>query len=358
MDMYGISNSIMEENTLHGKMDQERQLRQATFDLATKQFKGAQRDARGRDTRTNEEDIGGNVSDIQKVIQVGTGLKEGAKGAVAGASEAVGARLAQSRATGALLNARALNAGGVTQAGEAVTDAGTGVSRGASTLGSALADGAGTTGTALKGGVVGFGQGLNKAGGGFALRGLGTADEPGVLRSVAGGGEGLTGVEGIIQKGLVKAGGGETLGLVGGKAFGAIGGLVDAGGDINSLIKTGGKSMYTRVDAATGKRVEDSGIDKAGDILTEVGSAADVMSAFTGGLLAPIAGAITLTGAALSAVGSIEDEKSDDKEVGIKSDGTTDASVAPKLNGGAIAPAYASLGFVGNMSHNPLSHIA
>ncbi len=116
--------------------------------------------------------------------------------------------------------------------------------------------------------------------------------------------------------------------------------------------------MYTRVDAATGKRVEDSGIDKAGDILTEVGSAADVMSAFTGGLLAPIAGAITLTGAALSAVGSIEDEKSDDKEVGIKSDGTSDASVAPKLNGGAIAPAYASLGFVGNMSHNPLSHIA
>ena len=335
MDMYGISNSIMEENTLHGKMDQERQLRQATFDLATKQFKGAQKDARGRDTTTNEEDIGGNVSDIQKVIQVGSGLKQGAKGAVAGASEALGARLAS--------------------AGPAVAEQG--ASR-LSTLGSALADGAGTTGTALKGGVVGFGRGLDEAGGGTFLRGLGTADEPGVLRSVAGGGEGLTGVEGIIQKGLVKAGGGETLGLVGGKAFGAIGGLMDAGGDINSLIKTGGKSMYTRVDSATGKRVEDSGIDKAGDILTEVGSAADVVSAFTGGLLAPIAGAITLAGAGLSAVGSIEDEKSDDKEVGIKSDGTTDASVAPKMNGGAIAPAYASLGFVGNMSHNPLTHIA
>ena len=355
MDMYGISNSIMEENTLHGKMDQERQLRQATFDLATKQFKGAQRDARGRDTTTNEEDIGGNVSDIQKVIQVGSGLKQGAQGAVAGASDAVGARLARA---GPALNARDLNPGGFTVGGEAISDAGTGVSRGVSTLGSALADGAGTTGTALKGGIVGFGQGLNEAGGGFALRGLGTADEPGVLRSVAGGGEGLTGVEGIIQKGLVKAGGGETLGLVGGKAFGAIGGLVDAGGDINSLIKTGGKSMYTRVDSATGKRVEDSGIDKAGDILTEVGSAADVISAFTGGLLAPIAGAITLAGAGLSAIGSIEDEKSDDKEVGIKSDGTTDASVAPKMNGGAIAPAYASLGFVGNMSHNPLSHIS
>ncbi len=354
MDMYGISNSIMEENTLHGKMEQERILRQQTFNLETQKFQKAQTDARGRDTTTNEEDIAGNVSDIQKVINVGSGLGKGAKGAIAGAKGAVGARIAEQGASDSgLLSVTDLNPVGVTATGEALNDTGS-LSRGASTLSSALAEGARTTGTALSGGARGFIAGADEAFGGSSLPSAGTFQ---ALKTAEAGGEGLTGIEGIVQKGLVKAGGGETLGVVGGKAFGAIGGLVDAGGDINSLIKTGGKSMYTRVDSATGKRVEDSGVDKAGDILTEAGSALDVASAFTGGLLVPLASAVTLAGAGLSAVGSIEDEKSDDKEVGINSDGTTDASKAPKLNGGPISNAYASLGFIGNMSHNPLSHI-
>ena len=319
--MYGISNSVMQENTLHGQIDLEREMRQGQFNQASETFKKNIKDTRGRDTSTNEDDTASNVSDIQKAYNVGTGLK----GAVQGSIGEVSAGLKAGRST-------------VTEVAQATAK---GALAGANEAGGGIA--------------------LPEALGGSGLKGLGVEtqlSEAGSLRSVAGGGEGIGGVEGIIQKGFVSAGGGEELGFVAGKAFGAVGGLVDAGGEINSLIKTGGKDAFTRVDSATGLRVKESGLDKAGEITTEIGSVLDIASAFTGGLLVPLASAVTLAGAGLSAVGSIKDEKSDDAEVGITSKGKVDPSKAPKLSGGPISQAYTSLGFVGNLSHNPLANIA
>ena len=381
MDMYGISNAVMEENTLHGRMANERAAAQANFKIAQTAFNKTIADTKGRDTTRNETEEATNVSDIQNVIMSGKGIGQGAKGAFRGGQAAVqssraAAAAAEPVAGAALASARDLNPTGLTQAGEAVADEGrlssaaSAVKSGASAVGSALLGGAQTTGTALAGGARGAVSGLNEAGGGLSLpealggtglKGLNAETQlqaAGTLRSVAGGGEGLAGVEGIIQKGLVKAGGGEALGFVGAKAFGAAGGIIDAGGEINSLIKTGGKSGFTRVNSATGQRVKESGLDIAGELTTEAGSALDVASAFTGGLLVPFAAAVSLAGAGLSVVGGIEDEKSDDKSVGLKSDGTTDASAAPTLAAAPISQAYASLGFVGNMTHSPMANIA
>jgi len=385
MDMYGISNAVMEENTLHGRMANERAAAQANFKIAQTAFNKTIADTKGRDTSRNETEEATNVSDIQNVIMTGKGIAQGAKGAFRGGQAAVqssqaAAAAAEPAAGAALASARDLNPTGLTQAGEAaeavggdsgmLSSAASAVKSGASAAGSALLGGAQTTGTALAGGARGAVSGLNEAGGGLSLpealggtglKGLNAETQlqaAGTLRSVAGGGEGLAGVEGIIQKGLVKAGGGEALGFVGAKAFGAAGGLIDAGGEINSLIKTDGKSGFTRVNSATGQRVKESGLDIAGELTTEAGSALDVASAFTGGLLVPFAAAVSLAGAGLSVVGSIEDEKSDDKSVGLKSDGTTDASAAPKLAAAPISQAYASLGFVGNMSHSSMANIA
>ena len=373
MDMYGISNAVMEENTLHGRMANERAARQANLKVANTAFNQTIRDTKGRDSTANETTEAENVSDIQNVIMTGKGGAQGARGALRGGQAAVQTSIAAQGAEGAgaggLLSARDLNPAGLTQTGEALSSESS-LASGARTLGGALAGGARTTGAALSGGASGAVSGLNEAGGGLSLpasvggtglKGLGAEtqlQEAGTLRSVAGGGEGLSGVEGIIQKGLVKAGGGEALGFVGAKAFGAAGGIIDAGGEINSLIKTDGKSGFTRVNSATGQRVKESGLDVAGELTTEAGSALDVASAFTGGLLVPFAAAVSLVGAGLSVAGGIEDEKSDDKSVGIKSDGTTDASKAPKLAAQPVSQAFASLGFVGNMSHNPIANIA
>ena len=37
--MYGISNSVMQENTLHGQIDLEREMRQGQFNQASETFK-------------------------------------------------------------------------------------------------------------------------------------------------------------------------------------------------------------------------------------------------------------------------------------------------------------------------------
>jgi hypothetical protein len=147
------------------------------------------------------------------------------------------------------------------------------------------------------------------------------------------------------------------LGEVAGRAAGAAGGLIAGGEQIDSLIESGGKSAFTRVNAQ-GQRVAMSGVDKASEFLNEAGGVADVIAASTGGILVPVAAALNLAGAITGVIGNYEDEKTDDKNIGLKADGTTDASKAPKLSAPPKTEAFTGLGFVGNMSHNPLAHIA
>ena len=336
MDMYGISQAAMEADSLHGRIALERQNAKDKYDAAVKVFNARIQQQKSGDSQKNEEDIAKDSLNVSSAYGTGRGIYGGISGAAAGASEAYS-------------DARA-GSGVVRGVAPAFLGGGADVSAGSGVLRS--------MGEGAAGGAKGFVSGLNEVGGGLSLpKALGGTGLKGITKSVAGGGEGLGGIEGVIQKGLVSKGASEEAAFVGGKAFGALGGLITGGEQIDSLIESGGKSAFTRVDAS-GKRVEESGTDKAGEILSEAGAALDVASAFTGGLLVPLAAAVNLAGAVTSVVGSYEDEKSDDKEVGLKSDGTVDDSAKPTKPSAPAAQAYTSLGFVGNMSHNPLMNIA
>ena len=101
--------------------------------------------------------------------------------------------------------------------------------------------------------------------------------------------------------------------------------------------------MFTRVNAQ-GQRVAMSGTDKASEFLNEAGAGLDVLAASTGGLLVPVAAAFNLAGAVTGVIGNYLDEKADDKNIGLKADGTTDATKAPKLAAQPIGEAFTGLG--------------
>ena len=312
-DIYGISDSVMEANSLHGQISLQRENQKLKYGVALKKFNDGVKDARNNDTSINDSSMIGNVSDVQKVYNVGSGVYGGVSGAAAGA------KATQTLAVAGRSGSNFLAESGAAMRGEDVVGGG------------------------LSGAVKGFASGFDAAGGaGKSVSELGKLG-------------GLTGAEGIVQKGILKAGGGETLGLVAGKASGAVGGILDIGKNIDSLIDTGGKSAFTRTDAQ-GKQVKMSTTDDVGEGLTEAGSALDVAAGVTGGFLAPLAAAVSLAGAVTEGVGAILDEKADNKKAGIDSSGKVGAP--PPKPGAPISEAFTSLGFVGNQSHNPLAHIS
>jgi len=276
---------------------------------------------------------------------------DAAQGVLTGAGRAYSAPAAEA-AQGILSRAGAAVSG----AGQAAAEAAAGAARGAAgaaagaagraaeALAPAARSAAGglyTAGQTAGGALSGFREGASAAGG------LGTAW-----------GSELTGVEGIVQKTITKAGGGADLGFIAGKAAGAAGGIITLGTQIDSLFETNGKTAFSRVNEQ-GQRVAMSGVDKAGEFLNEAGAVADIAAAATGGLLTPIAAALNLAGAITGGIGAYKDEKTDDADIGLNADGTTNAAKAPKLAQTNLGTeAYTGLGFVGNATHNPLDHIA
>jgi hypothetical protein len=336
MDMYGISNSVMEANTLHGQIALNEEVAKSNYKTALDKFHKTIKDAKASDSTANDKEIGEDLPTIGAAVQTGQGIYGGVKGAAQGASDAY--NLARSGVASA-----------ATRTGSTVTDAAGGLSEAAQTsflaesssVAEGTEEGAGvvrSAGSALVGGAKGFITGAAEAGGE---------------------GGGVTGVGAIVKGTITKIGGegAETLGEVAGRAAGAVGGLIAGGEQIDSLIESGGKSAFTRVNAQ-GQRVAMSGVDKASEFLNEAGGVADVIAASTGGLLVPVAAALNLAGAITGIIGEYKDEKADDKQIGLNADGTTDASKAPKLSAPPQTEAFTGLGFVGNMTHNPLAHIA
>jgi len=152
----------------------------------------------------------------------------------------------------------------------------------------------------------------------------------------------LTGVESVAQKGLRLAGTGDKVAFAGAKVAGNLGAVLDVGKGIDNLIQSG--NVFK--DADTGKM--ESKTDIAGDLLTVAGGALDVAAAFTGGLLAPVAAAVNLAGAATSVAGGIEDEKQGKKDLG----------KAPPKPTPVSSPEYETLGFVANMAQDPTKSIS
>ena len=342
-DMYGISDATMEANSLHGQIALGNQQRNIDYGKQVTAYKKNIKDTKSSDTTTNESELAGNASDIQKTYDVGKGIYGGVKGAgEAIASARAGAEATSAAAAVGRVGPVASQSAFLADSGAAMGGRTAAVTEDASaSLGriATLKAGAST----LKTAASGFGTGLDATGG--AAKSFGELSQLG----------GLSGTEGIVQKGILKLGGKEGLGFVAAKASGTIGGIMDVGKQFDSLIDTDGKSAFTRTDGK-GNQVALSTTDKWGEGLTEAGSVLDVAAAFTGGWLAPLAAAVNLAGQATEAVGSIEDEKADNKAAGIGADGKS--GPAPKQAGAPISEAFTSLGFVGNVNHNPMAHIS
>ena len=349
-DIYGISNSIAEANALHGKIALESEQRQSDYQAALTNFQNGIKAQKTNDTSENDKSIASDGATVSKVYNVGNAAAQGIKGAggaiasdIAGRAARTGAAAGGAARIGPVASQAAFLAesGAAARGGVAQTDL---AGEAAGSLASRVGSAASSVASGARAGASGFVEGARASGG--VATSLAEQMAPG----------GLSGVEGIAQKVIGTLKGGDTLAFAGGKIAGAAGGLIAGGEQLDSLIKTGGKSGLTRTDAS-GNQVELSGIDKAGEFLSEASSVADVAAAASGGLFVPFAAALNLAGAAVSTIGSIEDDKADNKKVGINSDGTTDATLAPKLAAAPISEAYTSLGFLGNQTHNPLAFI-
>lgn len=342
--MYGISNAIMHANSLHGQiaLNEER----AALDYQSKltDFNNKIRDRQKEDSTDTEFDVAKDLPDLNDALQTGKGVYGGLKGAAGGASEAY--NLARS----GIASTASRVGPGVTDASGGLTDAAqSSFLAESASVAEGTQEGAGVARSTLSGvggAAKGFVSGLSEVGG----------EASGISGQ-------LQGVEGIVQNITTVAGGGgeaaKVFGTFAGKASGAAGGIISAVGQISSLAESGGKSMFDRTDTATGKLVRESGASIASGFLNELGAGLDIAAAATGGLLVPFAAAVNLAGAVTGVVGEYEDQKSDDASVGLGPDGKAKPGTKPTAPGAPLqTEAFTSLGFVGNMSHNPLDHIA
>jgi len=342
-DIYGITNAVMEQNSLHGRLALANELAQSDYQTKLTNFNNKIRDIHKDDSTTTRDDVIEDLPDLNDAYMSAKGTYAGLKGAFVGAKEASQAFTADPATIdrAAVADLTSVERVGVGGGRGVISSAGRAVSSAAASVGETTelaAEGVRYSGAVVGGALSGAKQGLSEFGG-----------EAGQLG----------GVEGIVKNvTTVLGGGGEAaaqFGAVAAKGVGAAGGILSGVEQATSLLNTG--NLTERLDTQTGKYVKESKFTEASGFLNELGAIADVAAGVTGGLAVPLAAAINLAGGITGAIGEYKDEKSDDASVGINPDGTskTPAPTAPKL---LNTEAFTALGFVGNMSHNPLEHIA
>jgi len=167
---------------------------------------------------------------------------------------------------------------------------------------------------------------------------------------------GLTGIEGVVGGALAKASAGaggvltegaETFAKVGGKAVGLLGAGIAAGEDIDNFFNTG--NIFNKV-GSDGKIQKQTLGEDVGNVATLFAGGLDILAAFTGGALAPLAVAANIAAATESTVASISADSAQKKQ------DTKDAppSTPPPQQ---APPAFAQFGLLASQSHNPLNHI-
>ena len=156
----------------------------------------------------------------------------------------------------------------------------------------------------------------------------------------------LTGIEGIVGGALVK-GGGEAFAKFGAKAFGNVGAAIDTASDFDNLLQTG--NIFDSKNAQ-GKIVKPTTAEDIGNAGTIIAGGLDILAAFTGGALAPIAAAANIAVAAESTTADMEADSATAKK------DSKDAP-PPTLPPPHAAPAFAQLGMLANQSHNPIDRI-
>jgi len=183
--------------------------------------------------------------------------------------------------------------------------------------------------------------------GGEAVLGRGStvaAGEMGGLEGIIGGaikksfGADLSDAADVAAEGFAKTGA---------KVVGNVGAVIDTVGDIDNFIQTGNIFNSKNADGSIHKNTIGEDIGNVGTIGA---GALDVLAAFTGGALAPIAAAANIAVAAESTTATMDADAKEAK---------TDAKDPPKPAAPTptAPPVFAQLGMVANQSHDPLAHI-
>lgn len=201
--------------------------------------------------------------------------------------------------------------------------------------------GAGDVGSALARGARGAGKSIaaSEAAKGTKLFGEGAVG----LKEIGG----FEGIAARTLAGEAAGAGAEIFGKVAGKAVGQIGTGIAVYQDFDNLIQTGNIFNSKNPDGSIKKQTVGEDI---GNIATIAAGGLDILAAFTGGALAPIALAANLAAATESTVATTEADQADEK---------TDAKDPPPAKPPpSVAPAaFAQYGLLANQSHNPINHI-
>ena len=160
----------------------------------------------------------------------------------------------------------------------------------------------------------------------------------------------IGGFEGIAARtlgGEAAGAGAELFGKVAGKAVGQIGTGIAVYQDVDNFFQTGNIFNSKNADGTIQKNTLGEDI---GNIATIGAGALDVLAAFTGGALAPIALAANIAAATESTVATAEADSAQQK--------TDEANPPPAKPPPPSAPAaFGQYGLLANQSHNPLNHI-
>jgi len=157
----------------------------------------------------------------------------------------------------------------------------------------------------------------------------------------------MTGVEGIVGKSIFSAGGGEVFAKVAGKSVAGLGLGITAVGDMENMFETGNLFNSRNADGTVKKATLGEDV---GNVASLVAGGLDVLAAFTGGALAPVAAVANIAAATES---TIAQHDADEKEK------ETDSQDAPssKPPPVQVAQSFTQFGLQANQSHNPLQHI-
>jgi len=160
----------------------------------------------------------------------------------------------------------------------------------------------------------------------------------------------IGGFEGIAARtlaGEAAGAGAEIFGKVAGKAVGQIGTGIAVYQDFDNFIQTGNIFNSKNPDGTIKKQTIGEDV---GNLATIAAGGLDVLAAFTGGALAPIALAANLAAATESTIATTEADQADEK--------TDESNPPPPKPPPSQAPAaFAQYGLLANQSHNPLNHI-
>lgn len=160
----------------------------------------------------------------------------------------------------------------------------------------------------------------------------------------------LGGFEGIAARtfaGEAAGAGAELFGKVVGKGIGQIGTAIAVTDDFENFMSTGNIFNTKNADGTIQKQTLGQDV---GNIATIAAGGLDILAAFTGGALAPIALAANVAAATES---TIADTEADQKQESTDEKNPPSATPPPQ----SAPAAFAQYGLLANVSHNPLNHI-